>query len=455
MRRVLTTLTLVALGATACSRPPEPATGQTSGRLEAPGDRARAVATPAPLADGLFTPEEVRELVKMAPPDGLPKDPTNEVSGDPRAVALGQRLFFDRGLSSNGKVSCASCHDPDGAFTTSSRLGQGVGSVTTPRHPPSILNAAWSPWLDWDGKADSLWMQAMRPLESDIEHGVTRMEIARRVLSEPSLRVAYVELFGPAPDLSDTSRFPPRAMPGPEGSNEPAHTTWAAMTPEDRATVDAVFVRATKAIAAYEERLVSTGSPLDRYVVALRDRTDEGLDALTPQQKEGLKVYLNQGRCITCHNGPMLSDFAFHNLGLGPRDWAPDPDEGRWLGVPEVKSSPFNAAGPHSADPNGERADWVTYLRRTPEDHGQFRTPSLRNVSRTAPYMHAGHFETLDAVVSFYQHLDEPVLLGHREDALVPAPISFEMRQALVALMNGAMDSPMPPAELLKDPYAE
>jgi cytochrome c peroxidase len=387
------------------------------------------------LADGLFTSADLRLIRQMVQLEPAPvTDPTNPVHDDPRARLLGQRLFFDAGLSANGQVSCARCHAPGHGFAHPAPLGMGLGP--THRHPPTLLNVAYQQWFDWDGKADTLWMQAMRPLESPGEHGITRVIAARYVASDPALRAAYEAIFGAMPDLSDEARFPANARPEPEAPDAAHHVAWLAMRPEDRAAVDGVYINMTRSIAAYQAELVNAGSPFDRYGASLLAGQPDA--TYSAAARRGLKIFLNEGQCVVCHNGPLLSDMAFHNIGTTPK-----PDEGRWLGVLHVKSSPYNARGAYSAAPDGERAERTHYLAQTPEDHGQFKTPTLRNIAQTAPYMHQGQFATLEDVVAFYSELPGSSPLGHREDFLRPAKLSAAQQADLVAFLRTLDGQPL------------
>ena len=365
----------------------------------------------------------------LASPPALVDD-TNRALGRPAAVALGHRLFFDPALSASGEVSCASCHDPAHAFSVNTPLGR--GAQATSRHPPSLLNVAHHRWFDWDGKADSLWAQAARPLEHPDEHGLTRSLVARHVASDSRLRGLYESAFeaDPLPALE-------RVRAWPREADEPA----------TREEIERVFVHALKAIAAYESKLNRVNSPFDRWVVWNQSGA-QGASPMSPEAERGARLFVGKARCITCHNGPMFSDMDFHNLGLGPRDWLAGEraDEGRALGVDHVKRDRLNASGPFSDDPDGERAQWTRFLKRTPENRGQFKTPSLRNVALSAPYMHGGHFATLKEVVRFYVTLDEPVQIGHREDALKPAPLSEEEQRELVAFLE-ALTGTIPEGE--------
>jgi len=402
-----------------------------------------------PAAREPFSPAERETIRTLSPLPEVPRDPTNAVSGDPKAAQVGRFLFYETRLSDDGEVSCASCHRPNHGFSVPTRLGRGIDE--TPRHPPSLLNAAYQKWYDWDGKADSLWAQALRPLENPDEHGFSRTRAARLVASDPELRAGYEAVFGSLPALESADRFPPEARPVRGDPESSAHRAWEGMTDEDRRTVNRVASNLTKAMAAYQERLVAGASPFDRYVEGLESGDREKLEALSPSAKRGLKLFVGEAECVNCHNGPALSDGAFHNLGLESRPWLPAADEGRWEGVPSVKANAFNATGPFSDAPESEDADWIAYLKRTSEDHGQFKTPTLRNVALTAPYMHGGHFSTLEEVVEFYSILDEQPEVGHREEMLEPLGLSEREIDDLVAFLRSLTGRELP-ARLRRPP---
>lgn len=405
------------------------------------------------LIQGLFTPAQLRTISAMRlSRASAPTDETNRVFTDPRAQRLGQRLFFDERMSANGEFSCASCHQPGHGFAMPAPLGQGIG--VTPRHVPHLLGIAHSPWFDWDGKADTLWSQAVRPIESPAEQGFTRVEVVRLIATDPTLKAEHEAIFGPLPPVTDAARFPRQARPVPDDPEHPHHKAWLGMSEADRQAIDRAFTNTTKAIAAYEGLLTARPSAFDHYAEALvSGRADHpDLDRLSPAARRGLALFTGRALCTNCHNGPHLSDFAFHNLGLPPaRHRHGAKDEGRWLGTREVKRRQFNAASAWSDDTTGRRAQWLATLTRTPEDHGQFKTPSLRNVSRTPPYMHAGHFERLEEIVAFYNTLPGQAQLGHREDALRPLGLSAEEQADLVAFLKSLDSAPLPP-ELLRAP---
>lgn len=351
-------------------------------------------------ADTGWTPRERAMLLGMALPAAPPPSPGNAVADSPAAATLGVRLFMDPGLSANGQVSCASCHAPDKAMTDGKPMASAIGS--TRRNTPTLLGAAWQRWLFWDGRADSLWAQATGPLTAPAEHGATPELVRQRVLD--AHRAEFEAVFGAVSD--DPER---------------------------------VLAQVGKAIEAYERTLSPGTSRFDAYVTELA--SGAAPSALSPEELHGLQVFLRKGECVACHNGPMLSDGEFHNLGVDPVVPPTGIDAGRQRGLEQVLSSPFRCDGPHSdavfeagqPDPCAE----LHFVDPTfPDAVGAFRTPTLRNVARTAPYMHAGQLATLDDVLDFYDDLPGRPLVGHRELTLRPREFTDEEREALQAFLR-------------------
>lgn len=410
---------------------------------------ASLVGCPAPsepeALPGAWTPAEVAQLRQLRLDATLPPDPTNRWADDARAAELGQALFYDPGLSPSGGISCATCHSPTLGFADGRKVSAGVGETT--RNAPAIPGSQFGPWLFWDGRADSLWAQAAGPIESPVEMGSDRMLVARRLTTAHGDR--YAALAGDVPDLSDPARFPPRARPSPDPS-DPLAVAWSAMTPEDRALVDRLFVDAVKAIAAYERLLVPTEAPFDRYVDAVARGDATGGGHLDEAQIRGLSTFLRRGSCVSCHHGPILTDRAFHNLGLpfsGPFD------AGREVGARQVLTHEFNCRSPWSDTP---RCEELEYLDPTFPDFQQaFKTPTLRNVALTAPYMHHGELATLDEVVAFYDELPGDAASNHRELTLRPLGLTPADRADLVRFLQALTGDPLPEALVRPAPGGE
>ncbi|MEE8307258.1 MAG: cytochrome c peroxidase [Gammaproteobacteria bacterium] len=348
---------------------------------------------------GPWSGEELRTLESLwlgaLPP--LAADPSNEVADDPSAAALGHRLFFDTRLSANEEVACATCHQPAKYFTDGLPRGQGLG--TSRRNTISLVGAAYSPWFYWDGRKDSLWSQALSPLEDSQEHGGTRLQLARVIYADAAYRMAYRRLFGPLPDLSNTQRFPLADGDVP--------------SIEDRQLVTQVFVNIGKSIAAYERLLSPGATRFDNYVEAVRANDIKRQQELfSSYERAGLRLFIGKASCTQCHNGPLLTNNAFHNTGvLSARGQVPD--KGRIEGVRIAQADPFNCLGRYSDAPRTECAELV-FAKTDVEVLGALRAPSLRSVEYTAPYMHAGQLATLDAVLEHYNQAPL-AMIGHNE----------------------------------------
>jgi cytochrome c peroxidase len=415
--------------------------------------RARTQEAGIGPGDGLvvtFDDSELRRILSHSPLPDPPVDPTNRYADDPAAARLGQFLFFDERLSSNGSFSCSTCHDPAQGFSDGKTFGEAIG--TTDRHTQSLFNVAQNRWFFWDGRADSLWMQALEPIEKPNELGSSRLQIAHLVHDDPELRTAYESIFGPMPELADEERFPPEGRPMPDEPEHPHHIAYASMHEADRDAVDRVFANVGKAIEAYERRLVTRRSAFDVFVEGLRSGNREKIESLSPQAQRGLKLFIGRANCRLCHAGPNFTDGEFHNNGTPPLDGGQPRDDGRYGGAKLVKNNPFNAFGRFSDDPDSSKADQTRSLLRSPEQWGQFKTPTLRNVALSPPYMHQGQFTTLEAVIRHYSTLDGAFLASHHQEQLLK-PLELTDREIadLAAFLGSLTGEPLDQA-LLRRP---
>ena len=378
---------------------------------------AALLLAPSEAAGDPWLPEDVARRVRRNPPLGPPPaDPTNRWADSEAAARLGHRIFFDRRLSASGTVSCASCHDPAHGFADPRPIAVGEGRGN--RHAMSVLNAAHQRWLTWDGRADTLWGQALQPFEAPAELGVPRRRVVEAVSADPVLADAYRAAFG----------APPPAPGAPD------------------ADVDAAFAMVGKALAAYERRLQSGPSAYDRWW-SRREAGDPGADAeLREDQRRGLVLFFGKANCFQCHHGPLFSDGEFHMIGAPTADGGPPRDPGRYAVVERVRDDPFNAAGPHSDDRRGRQAAISAGLVNSPERWGEFRTPSLRNAALTPPYMHQGQLRSLTDVVRFYSTLEGATSLDHhREQVLRRLDLSPGEQADLVAFVDALTGTPPAP----------
>lgn len=392
-----------------------------------------AAAPEVPWQD--WTAEERRVILSLSPAPALAADPSNRVADDPRAAELGLQLFFDKGLSANGKVACATCHQPERWFSDGQVLAQGV--ATGRRNTPTVLDTHALPFLLADGRKDSLWSQALGPLEDPREHGTDRLAVTLHIAS--TYRPAYEALFAPLPPTAALQQLGAHARPDPMHSDRPHHQAWLALPPHHQQLVNAVFANAGKLLAAYVRQLRSQPSDFDRYVSALRNGNPAADQLLSLPARRGLRAFIGPAGCVNCHNGPGLTDKSFHNLGL-PRSSPAEPwDPGRSLGATLVRQDPFRCGSEYS---DAKDCPELAYLRAEFEDFvGAFKTPSLRNVAQTAPYMHTGQLPTLAAVLAFYRTLPAPPLPGHRDGTLRPldARVDDGDLEAFLRTLTGAL----------------
>jgi cytochrome c peroxidase len=377
--------------------------------------------------DDQWTAEE-RALLATLRRSQLPAekpDPSNRVADSPAAAALGKRLFGDARLGPSGRVACASCHDPQRQFEDG--RPRGIGLAEGERRTMPVIDARHSAWFFWDGRKDSLWSQALGPLEDAREHGGNRLRYAR--LLQRHHRAAYESVFGAMPDLAG---LPQDA--GPLGSAE-ERAAWAALDDATRRAVSRVFANLGKAIAAYEATLHYGDSRVDRYIDGLLSGSPDGLAALDAPEKAGLRLFIGKGRCATCHNGPLLTDHHFHNTGVPPLD-AGRPERGRAAAIGAVQADEFNCLGPFSDAPPAQCEELRFIATDDPRMLGAFKTPSLRNVALRPPYMHAGQIATLPEVVQHYAAAP-PAAIGRSElEAPRPRGLSPLERAQLVSVLR-------------------
>ena len=403
----------------------------------------------------LFSDEEWSVVQSLTPlPDPVP-DPTNKYATDDAAAELGRKLFFESrysgplriegtpengGLGSTGdtgRVACASCHIPDGWFidTRSAPGNVSLGTRYTTRNAPTLVNVAYYNFHGWGGKQDSLWTQASRSPESGSNTGGDRCDYARMLYTY--YRAEYNAVFDdPLPDAlsataPDADRFPPSCKPGATGSG------WETMTAADQRAVNLIMANQGKAVAAYEFKLVSRNAPFDRYVAG-------DTDAISASAKRGLKLFIGKAACVDCHNTPFFSDNDFHNIGV-PQVGSnvPDTDLGRFRGIPSLLSHEFNTSSEFN-DGGDDRTDGLTAVDT---DRGQFRTPGLRSVAMTAPYLHTGALETLREVVEFYNEGGaSDGFEGVKHPALVPLGLTELEVSDLVSFLESLTGDPIPEA---------
>lgn len=317
-----------------------------------PGDNARPGTLAVAEVRKMLDAPDAHKAMEIAIPLGLNELEGRIPAGNPMTrakVELGRQLYFDPRLSKDNTVSCATCHNPELGFTDRAPVSTGINGQKGGRSAPTVINRVLAPVQFWDGRAASLEAQALGPIGNPIEMGFSTDEAARRLNGIEGYKIQFEKVFG-----------------GPASPD---------------------FI--AKAIAAFERTVISGSSPFDYYRAAEPFRggpdadespeekarreqilADEKKHPLSPAAKRGMDLFFGKAACNICHAGENLSDEQYHNLGIGMDK--PEPDKGR---------------------------EAVTGKE---EDRGKFRTPTVRNIKDTAPYMHDGSLKTLKEVVEHY-----------------------------------------------------
>ena len=327
------------------------------------------LAVQARADDAAWSPAELRVLRSLwigslAP---LPDDPSNAYDTDPRAAALGRRVFFDTRFSKNGALACATCHPAASSFQDAKPTAVGLGPL--PRRSMPLLGVAYNTWFFWDGRKDSLWAQAATPIENPLELGLTRTDVARLVTQYH--RDDYTAIFGALPD-----------------------------EPRTEAATARVFVNVAKALAAFVRTIVPGPGRFDAYVARVLGAADADPGAtLAPAELRGLRLFIGRAHCTNCHAGPLFTNGEFHFTRVPQAA----PDAGRSAAIALVRGDELNCLGAFS-DAAPEQCAALRFIDPDTRDTLRaFKTPTLRNVAARAPYMNAGQFATLADVLRFYR----------------------------------------------------
>jgi cytochrome c peroxidase len=288
-----------------------------------------------------------------------------------------------------------------------------------------VAGTAHGAWFFWDGRADSQWAQALGPLESAVEHGTTRTQVAHEVARR--YRAEYEAVFGRLPRLDGLP-----AQAGPVA--DPAwRAAWARIPAARQHDVGRVYANIGKAIAAFERRIAFAPTRFDRYVDAeLAGRPHGPESALSDDEVAGLRLFIGKASCVNCHNGPRFTDDHFHNTGVPAAPGLP-PDSGRAAGVRQALAGEFNCTGRHSDATPDDCAEPRFATTEGEELVRAYKTPSLRGAAERAPYMHAGQLATLAEVVAHYDRAPRAPA-GHSE--LKPLRLSPRERRQLEAFLR-------------------
>jgi cytochrome c peroxidase len=322
------------------------------------------------LCSPLYSQTDIGLLPEIPVPDDNPQTKSK--------IELGKLLFFDPRLSGDGNTSCARCHDPKLGFSNGEELSFGYTSTKHWRHAPTVINNAYNSSFFWDGRAGSLEEQALGPIEAAIEMNQNLVMLEEELRQVPEYVRMFKDVFG------------------------------------TEVTADAI----ARAIAAFERTIISTNSAFDNYIAG-------DSNAMNAMAKKGLELFKGKAKCVMCHNGPNFNDGRFHNVGL-PETKTLQTDSGC------ITARHFfgRGVGFEKLD-----KDYGRYLITKKEsDKGKFKTPTLRDIVNTWPYMHNGFFYDLEEVIEFFNKGggDDP----NKDEILKPLGLTDEEKQALIEFLK-------------------
>ncbi len=339
-------------------------------------------------------------------------DPSNKYLSNENSIELGKQLFVDTRLSSNKKISCATCHIKEKSFTDNHNLA--IGLQKGFRNTPTLLNAAHHNWFFADGSKDSLWAQVLSSIENPAEQNFTRVELLHLFNQDNNYKTRYEK--EPVTNNSTIASLPTKAGPN---SDLQGLINWKKLTSNQRDITNIFFTNIGKSIASYVATIHSETTRFDRFAYELASKGNSLL--LNYSEIDGYKLFNSQkSGCSNCHNGPLFTNKEFHNIGTGILAR----DNGRSEVIDAVIHDEFNCLSKYS-DVKPEFCTELNYINRNKHGlSGAFKTPSLRNLSKTSPYMHDGRFNSLKQVLKYYSSIDE-----ERAKQIDLPPISLTVKE--------------------------
>lgn len=350
----------------------------------------------------IFSKDEIAIIRSFGPwPQEMPKDTSNRFSKDPEAIAFGMKLFFDKDVSTPPGISCASCHNPELAF------GDGVdrsfGLARIDRNSIALANLPLNRWFGWVGRSDNLWAQSIHPILDSREMGASAESLEAQLLNRPDLTANYLATTG-----NDLETEEPQI----------------------------VLVNIAKILAAFQETIVTPRTSFDQFRDQLTFENQYSLNSFSETAKRGLKVFINDGNCFVCHFGPNFTNNEFSNNALPHFIDGGKVDGGRYDGIVKFQSEPYNKTGPFSDDKTINQNNLVDAVKLLPRNWGEFRVPTLRNITKTAPYMHDGSLPTLEDVIDHYSNINLERLHTDGENILKPLNLNEQQTDDLIAFLK-------------------
>jgi len=425
--------------------------------------------------------------------EASPTDASNKYQANPAAQALGRQFFWDArfsGISTGAdalgrpmlfaraakgqpiNIACITCHDlRRGGIDPDSVPGNvSIGAGWTDTNTSSVYNDGFQELVLWNGRADSLWAQAAVVMEGTM--GSNRLRVAWTIanLYRADYEAVFAEYPLPmAPDAVPDARFPADGKPGAKAgcqagdATEPFGDAFDCMDPDDQTAITRVVVNFGKAVAAFESLLVSRNSAFDRFAADVGAGKGDQSTEISADAKNGALLFVGKAGCSDCHHTPLFSDGSFYNVGVlqegegvptvadcpaggvcdcaAPKNCLPF---GAFDGIAKLRKNPYRRDSMWSDNPADDSRKQYLDMPMDDFPKGGFRTPSLRDVALTAPYMHTGAFATLEDVVDHYNRGGDPGGVGPRAARLKPLYLTDDEQAQLVAFLKTLTGEPLP-----------
>jgi cytochrome c peroxidase len=317
---------------------------------------------------------------------------------------MGYRLFRDKELSANGKVSCESCHKESNSFSDTKALSMGIDQTKT--NAPALINMRFQQRFFWDGRVEGLERQVLEPIENPNEHGFSRLAASYIILKKH----LYIYEYGYGKFPEKLKEYLNKADSIPHGypikanfklSEIDQNSSWIArfnkLTPLLQNQVNEVFRNMGDAILWYQKSIIAVDSPFDRYIKSQKGNSKAVIDGFGESEERGLILFMGKAKCISCHRGPMLRDEGFHFTNIAKTRI---PGHKRGLILRSLQD--IECRNQVECEKKIEEVS-IAYKKDAGIQNG-IKTPSLRNIALTAPYMHDGSLKSLREVIDRYNH---------------------------------------------------
>mgnify|MGYP000179787611 FL=1 len=323
------------------------------------------------------------KYLSIAGLESPPEDPSNYLQKDQDAVRLGELLFFDTEMSSTGQVACASCHFTEGKYIANESLP--AGKSRSFRSVMQVNGVAYNRFFFWDGRADSLWAQALGPIQNPDEHNFDRLGAVAYVARKYSDRMEIIAFK--SKKYHRHLKIVKKWLSSGNSTEPPSES------------INFVFTLIGKSLAAFQTSLPVQPAPWDE--VAQAKITGHTLDIEQERIWRGFKVFNGKGGCSNCHDGPLFTDFSFHNTAM-PSQPELGIEAGRYDVLPAIKENEFGCYSPYS-DADKDNCRHLEYINQSLDmNFGAFKTPTLRDVGSKVRLGHSSQFASLEEIIDHY-----------------------------------------------------